>query len=72
MFYEKNKSPIFKVIKNFQVFPSNVYHFQYVHRFLFSTEMWNIRTCTKIRLQKLVKFRLSEQYSFWYCQVADK
>ena len=60
MFIEENKCPILKVIKNVQIFSSKVCYFQYDHRFLFSREMWNIRTCKDIRLQKLDKFRLSE------------
>ena len=49
----------FSVTKNGQIFPSKVCHFQYGHRFLFSREMGNIRTCKEIRLQKLIKFILS-------------
>ena len=40
-------------MKNGQIFPSKVRHFQYDHRFLFSREMGNIRTCKEIRLLKL-------------------
>ena len=49
----------FDVMKNGQIFPSNVCHFHYDPRFLFSREMGNIRTCKEVRLQKLIKFRLS-------------
>ena len=49
----------FSVTKNGQIFPSKDCHFQYGHRFLFSREMGNIRTCKEIRLQKLIKFILS-------------
>ena len=49
----------FGVTNNGQIFPSKVCHFQYDHRFLFSREMGNIRTCKEIRLQKLIKFILS-------------
>ena len=50
MCYEENKSLFFEVIKNGQIFPSKVCHFQYDHRFLFSREMRNIRTHKEIRL----------------------
>ena len=43
------------IMKNGQIFPSKVCHFQYDHRFRFSREMGNIRTCKEIRLQKLIK-----------------
>ena len=49
----------FDVMKNGQVFPSKVCHFQHDHKSLFSREMGNIRTCKEIRLQKLIKFGLS-------------
>ena len=54
------------VIKNGRIFPSKVGYFQYDNRFLFSREMGNIRSCKLIRLQKLIKFRLSGQYLFWH------
>ena len=40
-------------------FPANICHFQYDHRFFFTGEMGNIRTCKEVRLQKFVKFILS-------------
>ena len=40
-------------------FPSKVSHFQYDHRFVFKREMENIRSCQEVRLQNLIKFRLS-------------
>ena len=43
-------------MKNGQIFPSEVCHFQYDHRILFSREIGTIRTCKEIRLQK---FRLN-------------
>ena len=49
----------FDVMKNGQIFFSKVCHFQYDNRFLFSREMGNIRSCKEVRLQKLIKFRLS-------------
>ena len=49
----------FDVMKNGQIFPSKVCHFQYDHRFLFSREMGNTVSCKEIRLQKLIKLRLS-------------
>ena len=55
----------FEVMRNSQIFPPKVCHFKYDHRFVFSREMENIRTCRKVRLQKLNKFRLSGWYSFW-------
>ena len=48
----------FDVIKYDQFFPLKVCHFQYDHRFLFSREMENIRTCKEVRLKKPIKFRL--------------
>ena len=59
MCYYENKSLFFDVMKNGQIFPSNVCHFHYDPRFLFSREMGNIRTCKEVRLQELIKFRLS-------------
>ena len=40
MCYKKNKSLFFDVIKNGQIFPSKVCHFQYDHRFAFLAEKW--------------------------------
>ena len=34
-------------------------HFQNDSRFLFSREIGNIRNCKEVRLEKIVKFRLS-------------
>ena len=48
----------FDVMKNGQIFPSKVCHFQHDYRSLFTTEMGNIRSCERLRLQKLIKFRL--------------
>ena len=41
--YRENKSPFFDVMKNGNIFPAKVCHFQYDDRFLFSREMENIR-----------------------------
>ena len=49
----------FDVMKNGDIFPSKVCHFQYYHGFLSSREMWNIRVCKEVRQQKLSKFWLS-------------
>ena len=46
-------------MKNGQIFPSKVSHFQYDHIFVFSREIGKIVMCKEIRLQKLIKFRLS-------------
>ena len=59
MCYKKNKSLIFDIMRNDQIFPSKVCHFQYDHRFLFSREIGNIRTYREVRWQKFIKFRLS-------------
>ena len=72
MSYKENESLFFKVIKNAQIFLSNACHFRYDHRFLFSREMRNIGKCRDIGMQKLVKFRLSEQHLLSHYQVADK
>ena len=56
----------FGVIKHDQSFHSKACYFQYDHRFFFDREIGNNRTCRKVHLQKLVKFRLSGQYSFWH------
>ena len=39
------------VMKNSQIFPSKVCHFQYDQRFLFSKEMGNIRAYKEVRLK---------------------
>ena len=65
MCYQENKS-LNLYMKTGQIFPSKVCHFQFDHRFFFSREMGNIRTYQKIRPQKLIKFGLSGQYSFWH------
>ena len=59
MCYKESKCLFFGVMKNGQVFSSKVCHFQFDHRFLFSRELGNIRTCKEVRLQKPAKFRLS-------------
>ena len=59
MCYKKNKYISLASGKIAQIFPSKACHFQYDYRLLFSTEMGNIRTCKGVRLQKLIKFRLS-------------
>ena len=56
----------FDVIKHGQIFPSKACQSQYGHRLFFGREMGNNRTCKEVRLQRLVKFRLSGQYSFWH------
>ena len=48
----------FGVMKNGQMFPSKVFHFQYDNRFLFSTEMGNIKSQNEVSLQKFIKFSL--------------
>ena len=53
MCYKKNEYLFFDAMKNGQIFPSKVCHFQYDRRFLLSREMGNIRTCKKVHLQKL-------------------
>ena len=47
-------------MKNVQIFPSGIGHFEHDHGFVFSRELWNIRSCKEVRLQKPIKFRLSE------------
>ena len=71
--YLRNKCVIRKMnlyffgfLNNGQIFASKVRNFQYNHRFLFSTEMGNIRTCKEKRLQKLIKAALSRYYLFWH------
>ena len=56
--------------KKVQIFPWEIGHFERDHRFLFSKQMGNIRSCNEVRQQKLVKFRLSglyfeDLYSLW-------
>ena len=53
-------------MKNGQIFPSKVRHFQYDQRILFSRETGNVRRCKEIRMQKLIKFGLPGQYLFWH------
>ena len=57
---------VLDVMKNDQIFPSKVCHFQYDHRFPFSREMGNIRRCKEVHLQKRIKFGLPGYYSFWH------
>ena len=64
-FVRKINLCFFDVMKNGQIFPSKVCHFQYDHRWHFSRKKGNIRTCKEARLKKLIKFRLSGLYSFW-------
>ena len=45
MCYNENKSMLFYVMKNSQIFPLKVSHFQHDYRFLFKRKMWVIRTC---------------------------
>ena len=45
-------------MNNGQIFALKVRHFEYDHRFLFSGEMGNIRTCQEVRLHKLIKYGL--------------
>ena len=49
----------FEVMKNGEIFPLKVCHFQYDHRFLFRRETRNSRTCKEVCMQKLIKSRLS-------------
>ena len=56
MCYRENKSLFFfNVIKNDRIFLSNVCRFQYDHRFLFSIEMGNIRTCKEYVCKNVLK-----------------
>ena len=64
-FVRKINLCFFDVMKNGQIFPSKVCHFQYDHRWHFSRKKGNIRMCKEARLKKLIKFRLSGLYSFW-------
>ena len=58
MCYKKNKSAFFfDVMKNGQIFASEIGHFEHDDRFLFNREMGNIRSRKDVTLQKLVKFR---------------
>ena len=76
MCYKKNKSLLlllslllfcfFDVMKYDHIISSKLWHFLYNNRFLFSREMENIRSCKEIKLQKLMKLRLSEHYLFWH------
>ena len=56
----------FDVMKYDHIISSKLWHFLYNNRFLFSREMENIRSCKEIKLQKLMKLRLSEHYLFWH------
>ena len=59
MCYKENIFLFFDVMKNGQISPSKVCYFQYDHILLFSREIGNIRMCYEIRLQNLIKIRLS-------------
>ena len=58
MGYKKNESLFFDVMKNVQIFSSETGHFEDDHRLLFSREIAKIRSCKKVRLRRLAKFRL--------------
>ena len=49
----------FDVMQNVQIYLSEIVYFEHDHRFPFSREMGNIRSCKEVRLLKLIKFRLS-------------
>ena len=51
--YKKSKSLFFEAIKNGRILPSKACHFQFDNRFPFGIEMGDIRSCKKIKLQKL-------------------
>ena len=51
----------FDVMKNEQIFASEICHFEHDDRFLFNREMGNIRSRKDVTLQKLVKFRFRLQ-----------
>ena len=57
--YLENKSLIFDVMKNGQIFSSQISSFQYDHRSVFNRKMANIKTCKQIGLQDLIKFGCS-------------
>ena len=54
----------FDVMENGQSCPSKVCPFQYDHRFLFSREEGNIRSCKEVRLQKLTNLGCHDNISF--------
>ena len=56
----RKKRFFFDLMRNGHIFPSKVFHFQCIHKLFFSREMGNIRACKEVRLQKRIKFRLSE------------
>ena len=62
----------FDVMKNDQIFSSNVCHFQYDHRFFFSREMGIIRMRKELRLQRLVYLVCQDSTRLGIYQVAYK
>ena len=58
MRYNKSKSLFFNLVKNVQIFRSEIGHFERDHRFLFSSKMRNIRSCKEVRLQKIQVVRV--------------
>ena len=55
---------IFWCHKNGQIFSSKVCHFQYDHRFFFSREMGNIRTCKEVHLKNLLDLDCQDSIRF--------
>ena len=63
MCYKKDKfffSFFFDVMKYVHIFPSQIGNFEYDHRFAFSSQMKNIKSCMEVRLQKRIRFDIFE------------
>ena len=55
-----------------EIFPLKVWNFQYDHRFLFSREKGNIRSCMEVRLFNLLNLGCQENFRFGIFPVAYK
>ena len=65
MFYKKNKSLFFDFVKNYQIFPSNDFHFRYDHSLLFRREMETLEVARRydwknlnLGCQDSIRFRI--------------
>ena len=64
MCYKENESLFFDVMKNGQIFPSKVYHFQYDHRFLFSRERGTLKRARRYVCKNLLNMDCQNSIRF--------
>ena len=60
MYFKKNKYLFLDILKNAQIFLSEIGYFEHDHRFLFNREMANIRRCKYLR-QDNIRFSHSHK-----------